>query len=100
MSTAKTMVTDSSGIVERPTYGAPRARVFGRVMGTLAIDSRQQVRLLQRVLETGMRDFAGRHEETFLAQLYNDLAAMDRRAQAENWRGWNDNNNASRTIPA
>lgn len=81
-------LTEATGIIDRPIYGNPTARVFGRVMGTLAINSRQQVLLLQRILEGGMREYAGRHEETFLAKLHRDLATMDRKADRENWPGW------------
>lgn len=78
-----------STIIERPVYGEPEKPVFGQVMGMLAVNSRQQLRVLSRVLESGMREFAGRHEETLLAKLHRDLADMDRRATAENWTGWN-----------
>ena len=74
----------------RSIYGEPKSRAFGQIIGTLFISSRLQSRLLQRILENAMREYAGRHEETFLAKLHRDLAAMDRQADRENWLGWTD----------
>jgi len=76
------------GTIDRPIYGAPTKRVFGQTIGTLGIEGRKQAELLMRVLEQAMRNYAGRHEETFLAKMHRDLAEMERRSEREGWVGW------------
>jgi len=74
--------------LERPVFGAPETPLFGRVMGSLAIDGPEQAQLLQSVLEDGLTRYAGRHEETFLRKIHHDLVEMQDRARTENWTGW------------
>ena len=85
------MAGEREGIAVRPIYGEPTGRTFGQVIGTLGIRSREQVRLLSRVLEGAMREYAGKHEETFLAKMHRDLVNLDRRAIKERWAGWSTN---------
>lgn len=70
-------------------YGSPPP-VFAQVFGSLQVESRVQVRLLQSVLRDGMRKHAGKHQETYLAKLYNDLERMARRSVEEVWTGWDE----------
>lgn len=83
-------------MAERAIYGKPEPR-YASTMAGVWVESHSQAKLLQRVIERGMADFAGRHEETFLAKCFNDLEATIAQAKRENWIGWEESYPA---IPA
>lgn len=75
--------------IERPLYGQ-RPSVFGQVLGTLFLQGPEQAVLLRKVVHDALKDYASRHEETFLRKTEQDLADMLSRARKEGWRGWEE----------
>lgn len=70
-------------------YGQPDER-FGRVLGTMSIESPRQAALMEAILVDAMKRYAGRAEETLLAKWHNEMVYMRNRAAAQAWRGWED----------
>lgn len=76
-------------LIERPLYGQ-RPSVYGQVLGTLFVQGPEQAVLLRKVVHDALKDYAGRHEETFLQKTEQDLTDMLSRARKEGWRGWEE----------
>ena len=78
-----------SDLDRRPIYGKATPR-YGMVQCGLWMESPEQARLMRTILETTMRQYAGRIEETLLAKWHREVQVAIDQAAKENWIGWEE----------
>lgn len=63
---------------------------FGATIAGISMKSHTEARLLHSIIMDAMRDHAGSPYETLLAEWSNEIASIRRRAQRDNWIGWEE----------